>query len=186
MATNFAEALHLCHKYAAALAAEGDVHILSPDEETRLRELQGLGLLDTPADPHLDKITKKLAHILAAPIALVTLVDKERQFFKSQTGLPPALAEARETCARHRFAAMWSRPTAFSSSRISRGTGVFSKNAFIKENRLRSYAGVPLRTSGGLVIGALCIIDHKPRRFGEHEQRILEVLADEAMDAMSR
>ena len=186
VAANFAEALHLCHKYASAFALEEEVHMLPPDEETRLRELQGSGLLGVAADPHLDKITKKLAHILAAPIALVTLVDKERQVFKSQTGLPSALAEARETT---REVSICSHVVAANGALLVEDLARdrrFSKNSFIKENGLRSYAGVPLRTSDGLVIGALCIIDHKPRRFGEHEQRILEVLAEEAMDAMSR
>src|SRR5262249_32395901 len=68
-----------------------------PNEEERLAELNGLGLLDTPREVNFDQVTERLTKLFKVPIALVTLVDKNRQWFKSQFGLPADLAEARST-----------------------------------------------------------------------------------------
>src|SRR5215468_9726449 len=65
-----------------------------PNEEERLAELNGLGLLDTPREANFDQVTERLTKLFKVPIALVTLVDKNRQWFKSQSGLPADLAEA--------------------------------------------------------------------------------------------
>src|SRR5205823_13241629 len=68
-----------------------------PNEEERLAELNGLNLLDTPREADFDHVTERLTKLFNVPIALVTLVDKDRQWFKSQTGLPADLATARYT-----------------------------------------------------------------------------------------
>ena len=67
------------------------------DEEERLAALVELNLLDTAAEPVFDRITARLARVFEVPIALITLMDRDRQFFKSQIGLPVELARARQT-----------------------------------------------------------------------------------------
>ena len=60
----------------------------------------------------------------------------------------------------------------------------FAKNTLVKERGLRFYAGAPLRTTRGHVLGALGVLDTKPRQFGEHEKRVLQVMAEEVMEAI--
>src|SRR5689334_1780449 len=69
----------------------------------RLAALRQLGLLDTPASPAFDRLASLAARVLHAPIALITLVDAERQFFKSAVGLPEPWAAQRETPLLHCF-----------------------------------------------------------------------------------
>src|SRR5437773_74274 len=66
-------------------------------EAERLQALHRTALLDTPPEPEFDRLTRLAADILRAPVALVTLLDADRQFFKSQVGLPEPLASQRET-----------------------------------------------------------------------------------------
>jgi GAF domain-containing protein len=61
----------------------------------------------------------------------------------------------------------------------------FARNSLVKERGLRFYAGAPLRTTGGHVLGALCVLDTKPRHFGDHDKRLLQVMAEEVMEAIN-
>ncbi len=182
--TTLADSIVLLSKYAAALAQEAVLLAPSIDETERLAELQNLHLLDTEAEPAFDHITKKLARILNVPIALITFVDKERQFFKSQVGLPDDLAKARQT---PRDESVCSHVVAMDDVLVIEDLARdrrFAKNQMLKERGLRFYAGAPLRTAGGHVLGALCVLDTKPRQFGEHEKRLLQVMAEEVMEAI--
>jgi GAF domain-containing protein len=85
------------HKMTAAIT---DAMLPAPtprNEEERLVELIGLNLLDTPMEADFDQVTERLTKLFKVPMALLTLIDKDRQWFKSQTGLPADLAEARST-----------------------------------------------------------------------------------------
>lgn len=147
---------------------------LPDDEVSRLAKLRSLDLLDTPCEPVFDVITGMASRLLRAPIALVTLVDADRQWFKSHTGL-----EIRQT----------SRELAFCAHAIH-GAGPFvvpdatlderfADNPLVTgEPRIRAYAGIPLRSSEGLALGTLCVIDHRPRDFTEAELDILRDLVD--------
>ena len=143
------------------------------DEAERLNLLHALNILDTPSEEAFDRITRLVAHILDVPIALVSLVDTDRQWFKSRIGI-----DANET----------PREVAFCAHAIAQTTPLivtdttqdsrFMSNALVTGNpNIRFYAGVPLRSIGGLSIGTLCAIDSKPRQLSPDEISILVDLA---------
>lgn len=144
-----------------------------PDEAERLNLLHALNILDTPSEEVFDRITRLVARILDVPIALVSLVDTDRQWFKSRIGI-----DANET----------PREVAFCAHAIAQTTPLivtdtkqdsrFMSNALVTGNpNIRFYAGVPLRSIGGLSIGTLCAIDSKPRQLSSDEISILVDLA---------
>src|SRR6516164_935333 len=97
VAVSLADAVQRIYKTAAAIT---DAMLPAPtpvNEEERLAELNGLNLLDTPREANFDHVTERLTKLFKVPIALITLIDKNRQWFKSQTGLPADLADARFT-----------------------------------------------------------------------------------------
>ncbi len=144
-----------------------------PDEVQRLNVLHALNLLDTPAEAVFDRITRLAAQVLNVPIALVSLVDADRQWFKSCVGLD-AVETPREVafCA---HAIMQAAPLIVADATQDVR---FSANPLVTgDPNIRFYAGVPLRSAGGLAIGTLCAIDSKPRQFSADETNILIDLA---------
>jgi GAF domain-containing protein len=157
-----------------------------PNEEERLAELNGLNLLDTPREADFDHVTARLTKLFNVPMALVTLVDKNRQWFKSQTGLPDDLAEARSTS---RDVSLCGHVVAKDEVLIVRDLTRdprFANNPFVKEYGLRFYAGVPLRGPNGFPIGSLCILDTKPREITRQEQELLKMIAGDVMEQIKR
>jgi predicted PurR-regulated permease PerM/GAF domain-containing protein len=157
-----------------------------PNEEERLGELNGLSLLDTPREATFDQVTERLTKLFKVPIALVTLVDKNRQWFKSQTGLPADLAEARSTS---RAVSICGHVVAEDEVLVVRDLARdprFANNPFVKAHGLRFYAGVPLRGPNGLPIGSLCILDTKPREITTQEQELLKMIAGDVMEQIKR
>jgi len=158
----------------------------SPKEEERLAELVGLNLLDTPRETNFDHVTERLAKLFNVPIALISLIDENRQWFKSHFGLPARLAEARSTS---RDVSLCGHVVAHDEVLIVRDLARdprFANNPFVKENRLRFYAGVPLRGPNGLPIGSLCILDTKPRDMTTQEQELLKMIAGDVMEQIKR
>lgn len=146
---------------------------IPPDEAERLELLHALNLLDTPAEPVFDRITRLVAHILNVPIALVSLVDGDRQWFKSRVGL-----EATETPREVAFCAHAITQTAPMVVVDATQDARFEDNPLVTGNpNIRFYAGVPLRSAGGLAIGTLCAIDSRPRQLSADETSILIDLA---------
>jgi hypothetical protein len=157
-----------------------------PNEEERLVELNGLNLLDTPLEAEFDQVTERLTKLFKAPIALLTLIDKDRQWFKSQNGLPADLAEARGTS---RDVSLCGHVVANDEVLIVRDLARdprFANNPFVKERGLRFYAGVPLRGPNGFPIGTLSILDTKPREMTRQEQDLLKMIAGDVMDQIKR
>ena len=156
------------------------------DDEERLAALAESQLLDTKAEPVFDRITAKLARIFEVPVALLTLIDQDRQIFKSQTGLPEDLALARHT----------SRDVSVCGHAVARNEmlviedlardGRFANNPLLRERGLRFYAGVPVRAPNGQPIGSLCILDTKPRQLTPREKRLLQEYANEVMEEITR
>lgn len=151
------------------------------NEEERLKELKRLDLLSTPKEEVFDHITRELARTFNVPISMVSLIDENRQVWKSEVGLPAELAAAgespRETsiCG-HVVAAndLLIVPDLLKDKR-------FATNSFVKERGIRFYAGVPLRTQAGHAIGSLCIIDTKPRQITGGEKAYLQMVAARLM-----
>jgi len=185
-AVSLTDAVQRVHKMTAAIT---DAMLPAPtprNEEERLVELNGLNLLDTPTEADFDRVTERLTKLFKVPTALVTLIDKDRQWFKSQAGLPADLAEARSTS---RDVSLCGHVIAKDEILIVRDLARdprFANNPFVKENRLRFYAGVPLRGPNGFPIGSLCILDTKPREITSQEQELLKMIAADLMERIKR
>ncbi|NNM52467.1 MAG: GAF domain-containing protein [Pseudomonadales bacterium] len=147
---------------------------IQPDNEAqRLADLYATAILDTPVQAEFDDLTMLVSNILEMPIALISLVDKERQWFKSRVGL-----EATET----------SRDVSFCAHAIL-GTELFvvedtSKDLRFATNplvcgypRVGFYAGAPLISRHGHALGTLCVIDHRPRQLQPQQAASLLQLA---------
>lgn len=142
-------------------------------EEERQATLHDLGILDTPADPAFDAYTSLAAELFAAPIALVSLVDGERQWFKSRYGLDAESTERKYAFCNHaiRESSVFVVEDATLDPR-------FCKNPLVTgEPDIRFYAGAPLITENGAHIGTICIIDKEARSFSRQECGRLELLA---------
>jgi len=143
------------------------------DESERLNLLHALNLLDTPDEPVFDRITRLVARILNVPIALVSLIDTDRQWFKSRVGLD--VTETPREMAFCAHAIMQSEPMIVSDATQDVR---FKENPLVTGNpNIRFYAGVPLRSTAGMAIGTLCAIDSTPRILSDDETNILIDLA---------
>jgi len=153
---------------------------ISSRETERIAELRSYEVLDTIADAALEAITKLAAQILEVPIALISLVDSDRQWFKSRVGLSATEISRESSFCGHVVAQ--SQPLIV---RDALEDARFSDNPLITDEPcIRFYAGVPLRTSAGLVLGALCAIDHVPRDVTEAQIDQLSLLATLAMSQL--
>ncbi len=149
-----------------------------PDEPARLAALHDLGVLDTAADRELDVITRLAADRFDAAIALVSLVDADRQWFKARHGL-----EATETCRHHSFCGHTIAGDAVMVVRDAAKDPRFAANPLVTgAPHIRFYAGAPLVLASGHRIGTLCIIDPAPRdSFSTRECDILALMASQVV-----
>ena len=147
-------------------------------DAARLAELRATGLLDSPAEEVFDRLTRLAARLLGAPISRVTLVDEDRQFFKSHAGPP---TECRQTPLSHSYC----RHAVASGETLVIGDArehpLVAGNPAIGEYGALAYVGVPLRTGSGHVLGTLCVVDDQPRAWTAEQTETLEVLAASVM-----
>ena len=186
VAVSLADTVQRVYKMTAEITNQMLPAPTPANEEERLAELYGLSLLDTPRVADFDHVTERLTKLFKVPIALVTLVDKNRQWFKSQTGLPADLAEARSTS---RDVSICGHVVAEDEVLVVRDLARdprFANNPFVKEHNLRFYAGVPLRGPNGFPIGSLCVLDTKPREMTGQEQELLKMIAGDVMEQIKR
>ncbi|WP_372988074.1 putative bifunctional diguanylate cyclase/phosphodiesterase [Marinobacter sp.] len=137
---------------------------LSEIESRRLFELQSLDILDTPDEDRFDRITRLASAFFKAPTALVSLVDQNRQWFKSRVGMD-ACETSRNIAVCH-YAIEEKRFLVVND--LSRDPR-FHDNPFVKDQGMRFYAGAVLRSTSGYAVGTLCILDTKPREFSDQE-----------------
>ncbi len=147
------------------------------DHPDRLEALRTTELLDSGAEEAFDRYTRLAATILEAPVALVSLVDTDRQFFKSCTGLPEPWNTARQTPLSHSFCqhAVASREPLIIDDAPNHA--LVRDNLAIPELGVAAYLGIPLITSAGHALGALCVIDNKPRKWSDRDVRVLRDIA---------
>jgi predicted PurR-regulated permease PerM len=182
---SLAEAVVQLAKFSVSLADEMIPGAIPDNEENRLEELARLRLADGTREEVFDRITKRLARIFEVPIALITFIDRDHQWFKSQVGLPEEIAEAQQTS---RELSVCGHVIANDEILVVEDLARdrrFANNPLLRERGLRFYAGVPLR-SNNLPIGSLCILDVKPRRMTEREKRLLEVIGEDVMEEIKR
>jgi GAF domain-containing protein len=150
------------------------------DDPARLDALRETGLLDTPPEKAFDRLTRLVTTILHVPISMVSLVDDTRQFFKSCVGLPEPTASQRQTPLTYSFCkhvVTTGRMLVVSDAR---------QHPDLRDNLavplgVIAYAGIPLVTPAGFVLGSFCAIDNKPHYWSADELEILVSLAYSAM-----
>lgn len=152
------------------------------DEEKSQRAIEALGILDTPPDARVDRVTKLAQELFDVPMVSVTLLDRDRQWRKSQIGLGGNEAP---------------REGAFCDATV-RGVGsmivedastdaVFADNPFVVgDPHLRFYAGHPLAAPGGEQVGTLCILDTRPRTLDAKQRTLLRELAQWVQSELMR
>jgi GAF domain-containing protein len=152
-----------------------------PDnEQERLAALHELGLTSVHT-PRFDEVAKRVAQVFGAPIGLVSLIDEEHQLWPGAAGLPPDLNATRQTSREESICGhVVASDEVLVAEDVTRDPR-FSDNPLVLEKGIRFYAGAPLRTSSGLVLGSLCVIDTEPRQFSDDERKQLQEMADELM-----
>ncbi|WP_435010874.1 PAS domain S-box protein [Tundrisphaera lichenicola] len=151
-----------------------DYHLKDPG---RLSALKASQLMDSPGEELFDRVTRLATRIIGAPVALVSLVDDHRQFFKSAMGLNEPWASARQTPLSHSFCrhvVESRRPLIIGDAREH--PQHFGNRAII-ELGVIAYLGIPIQTNDGHVLGSLCVIDVKPRDWDSSEIDTLSDLA---------
>lgn len=152
------------------------------NEVQRVEALKALGILDTGPEHRFDRLTRLAALSLDVPISLITLVDADRQVFKSHHGLDICETPREGSFCVHvvESSAALTIPDATLDPR-------FADNPFVTgEPRLRFYFGIPLSGPGGHVLGSFSIADSKPRNLSPSEVQILQNLAEMAEDELDR
>jgi diguanylate cyclase (GGDEF)-like protein/PAS domain S-box-containing protein len=143
-------------------------------ETARLEALRSFDILDTLPEKDYDDLTQLAAAICRAPISLITLIDENRQWFKSKVGLEMDETPLSLSFCRYALA----KPDEVMVIPDTRDDARFRDHpAATGEPHVRFYAGAPLVSSEGFALGTLCVIDNVPRRFDESQQRMLQVLA---------
>src|SRR5262245_13601668 len=147
----------------------------------RLTALRRTGLLDSPSEEPFDRLTRLAANLLHVPAAYVSLVDGERQFFKSSVGLPEPWSSLRETPLSHSFckhAVASGEPLVVTDARTN---PLVRDNLGVSALGVVAYAGIPLTTDEGLTLGAFCVVDAQPREWTPEEIEVLRSLAASTM-----
>jgi len=152
------------------------------NEADRLAALHSYDILDSGSESSFDDLTALLSQVCDAPIAVINLIDAERQWFKSEVGLGVNETPLSTSFCRHTLYEAGSLvvPDATADPR-------FACYPQVAEGGIRFYAGVPLTTDEGLPLGALCVLDTRPRPQGltDLQSRTLEVLARQVMNLLT-
>ena len=145
---------------------------IPPDEQARLETLRALNVLDSPSEDRFDRLTRMAMRMFGVPMALVSLVDENRQWFKSCIGLGVSETGRDISFCGHAILGneIFVIPDATKDER-------FADNPLVlKEPNVRFYAGCPLNVKGRK-IGTLCILDREPRNFSKEDSELLKDLA---------
>jgi diguanylate cyclase (GGDEF)-like protein len=151
------------------------------NESIRLAALKSLNVLDTPPEERFDRLTRMARRLFGVQTALVSIVDEDRQWFKSREGL-----DATETPRDISFCGHAILGDEIFLIRDARNDQRFADNPLVTgAPNIRFYAGCPLRATGGLKMGTLCILDSQPRDFTDDDALALRDLASMVEDELS-
>lgn len=153
-----------------------------PNERKRLNVLWQYGVLDTVPEAMFDDLAELASVICGAPIALISLVDEQRQWFKSRIGLDIKESRRDTSFCTHAIchSELFIVPNATRDAR-------FRNNPMVKgTEHIRFYAGAPLITPDGYALGTLCVLDKKPRALSADQRRALQLLSRVVMTQLER
>ncbi|MCX2477636.1 ATP-binding protein [Pedobacter sp. MC2016-15] len=156
-------------------------NIIPENEHERIAALKRYKILGSPAENAFDHVAKLAAKIFAVPIALVSMVDTEEVFFKANVGMGKVRTTPRgiSLCS---LAVLDPEVTVFEDARIE--PCLLANPLVAGEFGLQFYAGAPITTPDGMLIGTLCVVDKKPRTFSTQDRAILANLASIVIDEM--
>jgi len=148
------------------------------NENERLNELYDSGLLDTPKESDFDNLTNLASSIFGAPVSIITLVDENRQWFKSCFGLPEEIIETPREISFCGHAI--NNPSEVLVIPDARLDNTFSDNPLVSgDPNIVFYAGAPLISKNGYPLGTFCIIDFKPRKLSQQDVETLKILSNQ-------
>jgi two-component sensor histidine kinase len=155
--------------------------MIEPDfpknESERINDLLATNLLDSPKENDFDNITELASSIFGMPISAITLIDKERQWFKSCIGLPKEVTETPRAIS---FCGHTinnpNKVTVITDARLDER---FQDNPLVANGTIVFYAGAPLMNKNNNALGTLCIIHSSPRTFNAKETKTLQILANQ-------
>ncbi|MBU2873179.1 ATP-binding protein [Marinobacter salexigens] len=151
------------------------------DESKRQAALDHLRILDTPPEARFDRLTRMAARLLDVPIALISLVDRDRQWFKSCVGLDASETPRSVSFCGH--ALFDNEPLVVEDAQEDER---FRDNPLVTgDPNIRFYVGTPLHSADGYALGTLCVMDRKPRTLSEEDRECLRDLADCAEEQIS-
>ena len=146
-------------------------------EQRRVQALKELGVLDTPPQAELDDLVYLASQVCHTPMAMISLVDERRQWFKAKVGI-----EAQELPREGSFSAFVIQDGATLIIADATTDPRFAQSPSVTSGlKIKFYAGVPLTTSIGLHIGSLCVMDKTPRTLSKEQTQALEALARQVM-----
>jgi excisionase family DNA binding protein len=157
-------------------------HPLPIDEAARLAAVEASRLLDSPPEDVFDRLTWLATQVTECPIALITVLSSQRQWFKSRIGVD--FAETPRDWAFCNHAILQDQPLMVEDAHYDPR---FAGNPLVTgDARIRFYGGVTLRDAGGQALGTLCVLDREPRRLRDRELKALEELATIASEELAR
>ncbi len=152
------------------------------DEQLRLKELYRYHILDTKPETELDELAEIASVICDTPMSLITMVDKDRTWHKSKYGFDVDEVNRKDSFCQHAL----DNPSEILIVEDAQLDKKFIDNPFTKgDNAIRFYAGAPLVTKKGYVLGTLCVVDTKPRKLTDIQKRALYILSKKAMDYLN-
>jgi GAF domain-containing protein len=147
------------------------------NEAERLNTLRGFGILDTHPEDRFDDLTWLAASICGTPISKISLVDEDRQWFKSKIGFGVCGTPRADAFCAHAIVS----PDLFVVPDASQDPRFAASPLVLGEPHIRFYAGAPLTAPNGHNLGALCVIDRVPRQLSQDQLESLRILSHQVM-----
>lgn len=155
--------------------------LIPENEEDRIKALKSYHILDSLPEEDYDNITRLAAVICKTPIALITLIDSNRQFFKAVLGLDGTETKRDESFCAHAI----NKPDELMIVNDARFDNRFADNPFVTGNPpIVFYAGMPLVNADGYALGSICVIDNKPGDLNQEQQAALKSLSHQVIQLM--